>query len=279
LSAALWWIDRGATAETFDSHDQRSAQATGRGTARDQFSRGKSAYLAGDYRSAANEFESALSRRGELSESERQLAEEYLARARAKRDAQAPAGDAVARGQSAESRFVPSRRTASVATAAPNGGDADAEAPDARKLLAQARQEFNRNNIAAAEKLALECQKLGMKPRMFGDSPDRLLEDIKESKRQAMLWRKDSTSNDAKRNRSNYMLQRARQMIEEGDYAQAERTITTPSRCRSIVNCSTSSLISCASRWRGAWRRARQAAAWYRPAPASRPVRDSRSAR
>ncbi len=45
-----------------------------------------------------------------------------------------------------------------------------------------------------------------MRTRMFGDSPEKLLEDIKVCKTQDAAWRKDHSSIVAKRNRSNYLL-------------------------------------------------------------------------
>ena len=48
-----------------------------------------------------------------------------------------------------------------------------------QQKLAEARRNFNDGKIAEAEKLANECKKLGIKTRMFGDSPEKLPEDIK----------------------------------------------------------------------------------------------------
>ena len=54
--------------------------------------------------------------------------------------------------------------------------------------------------------------------RMFGDSPEKLIEDIKVCKVQEAAWRKDNSSNVAKRARSNYLLMRAQTLMDEGDY-------------------------------------------------------------
>src|SRR5262249_3146411 len=52
-----------------------------------------------------------------------------------------------------------------------------------------------------------------------------LLEEIKSYKIQEAVWKKDSTSNVAKKQHSNALLARARQMIEEGDYVNADRVL------------------------------------------------------
>ncbi len=60
---------------------------------------------------------------------------------------------------------------------------------------------------------------------MFGDSPEKLLEDIKVYKTQEAAWRKDNSTNVAKRGRSNYLVMRARALMEEGDLANSDRLL------------------------------------------------------
>ncbi len=95
-----------------------------------------------------------------------------------------------------------------------------------KQKLAEARRKFNAGKIAEAEKLANECKRPGAKNRLFGDSAEKLLEDIKTCKNQDDAWKKDSSSPGAKRSRSNYLVSRARTLIEEGDFANADRLLT-----------------------------------------------------
>ncbi|HEY2253358.1 MAG TPA: hypothetical protein VGH74_19930, partial [Planctomycetaceae bacterium] len=120
-----------------------------------------------------------------------------------------PQTGVVARGQSADF----SAQTASEPT------------PSPKQKLAEARRKFNDGKLAEAEKLANECKRPGAKNRMFGDSAEKLLEDIKICKSQDAAWRKDSSSIVAKRSRSNYLVMRARMVLEEGDVANAERLL------------------------------------------------------
>ncbi|MFM8583794.1 MAG: hypothetical protein ACKOFW_20200, partial [Planctomycetaceae bacterium] len=58
----------------------------------------------------------------------------------------------------------------------------------AKELLADARKAFNDGRDEVAEKLARECQAQGLRAQLFGDSPDKLLEDIAEYRQVEQSW-------------------------------------------------------------------------------------------
>src|SRR5262245_27798240 len=95
----------------------------------------------------------------------------------------------------------------------------------ATRQLATARQQFNAGQVNEAEKLAQICRKLPVRWKLFGDNPDKLLEEIKECRQQEAAWKNDSTSAESRKQRSNYLLTRARQVLEEGDAASADRLV------------------------------------------------------
>src|SRR5262249_33747292 len=66
---------------------------------------------------------------------------------------------------------------------------------------------------------------LPVRTPLFGDKPQILLEDIQEYRRQEAAWKKDSASEGARRERSKYLLTRARQLVEDGDAVNADRLI------------------------------------------------------
>ena len=122
-----------------------------------------------------------------------------------------------------------------------------------KQKIAEARHKFNEGKIAEAEKLANECKKLGMRTRMFGDSPEKLLEDIKICKTQEAAWRKDNSSIVAKRGRSNYLVMRARTVLEEGDVANSHRLLPKPNRSISSAHQAILNPSPCGSNWPARW--------------------------
>ena len=84
---------------------------------------------------------------------------------------------------------------------------------------------FNAGKVTEAEALAEKCRKLGVRWKLFGDNPEKLLEELRECRRQQAAWKNDSTSADAKRRHSNYLLTRARQVLEEGDAEGSDRLV------------------------------------------------------
>src|SRR5262245_64983812 len=58
----------------------------------------------------------------------------------------------------------------------------------ATRQLATARQQFNAGQVNEAEKLAQICRKLPVRWKLFGDNPDKLLEEIKECRQQEAAW-------------------------------------------------------------------------------------------
>ncbi|HEV3445624.1 MAG TPA: hypothetical protein VG099_13335, partial [Gemmataceae bacterium] len=193
--------------------------------ARQLFDEGREHYLRGRYAEAVAALEAAAASRGDLSASDRDRLQKYLELARSKSGSGSAADEVVARAQSADqppaAKITGDTRPA---TAAPNANTA-ARPEAAKKLLVEARQKFNGGKITEAETLAQNCRKLGVHWRMFADNPEKLLEEIKEFRRQETAWKKDSSSVDARRNRSNYLLTRARQVLEEGDTATADRLV------------------------------------------------------
>ena len=136
----------------------------------------------------------------------------------------------IARGQSADqaspSGTKPAGRSAlNGAGSASGSGAAPQSNSSSKQKIVAARRKFNEGKIDEAERLATECKKMGMKTRMFGESPEKLLEEIKVCKTQDAAWKKDSTSNVSKRARSNYLVRRAQAVYEEGDFANSDRLL------------------------------------------------------
>ena len=209
----LGMLSRGTAAEIVTQTAGQAAAAAAPQSARQQYSAGRELYWQERYPEAVTAFEAAVAAEAELPAAERARLHDYLGRARTKAGTGAAARDVVARGQSA----------APAADAARDGG-APSDAV-ARKMLREARQKFNAGQIADAEKLAQNCKKLPVRWKMFADSPDKLLAEIKECRRQDAVWKSDGASNKAKLARSNYLLERARQVLAEGDAASADRFV------------------------------------------------------
>lgn len=207
LTALPWWINPGQTAEPARTRDAAGESAASSSpTAAELFLQGREHYLNGRFADAVTSLEAADRLAADLSGADRDRLAAYLGRARAKAGTPAPkSNEIVARGQS--------------------GDQAPRSTDSSKKLLADARQRFNAGNVADAERMANECKKLGMRSRLYGDSPEKLLEDIKIWRTQEATWRKDNSSVTAKRARSNYLLMRARQILGEGDRANAGRLL------------------------------------------------------
>ena len=216
LAAVLWRADLGETAEPAGARDASQAQAR---AAADQPARlllqaGRAQYLNGQRAEAMATLAAVEARADELTQDERDSLRRLIVQINLKRQAAGPAGAVVARGQSGDAA----------------GGEqslagASQRSDIARKKLAEARRKFNAGQIVEAEKLAHDVQDLKVRPKLFGESADRLLEDIKEYRKQEAAWKKDSVSVKARQNRSTYLLLRARQLISEGEMAAAERQI------------------------------------------------------
>ncbi len=95
----------------------------------------------------------------------------------------------------------------------------------AQKLTADARRKFNLGQINEAEKLAREGDALNVSYGLLDDKPDAVLDDVKQYRAVESEWKRDSTSTVAKRKRSNYLLRRAEQLIDEGEPLLAEKMI------------------------------------------------------
>jgi len=260
LTASPWWVSLGETAEparvreaAANADSSASTPAGAALSASQLFQQGRQDYLAGRYDESVAALEAASRASRDLSDSDRERLPGWLAQARSKMSgAKAPASKATAshaaldkaatktetpapqtgvvvRGQSADvqSGAGPSqpatRPTANTAAA----GSSDPKSTAANKQkLAEARHKFNAGKIAEAEKLANECKRPGARNRMFGDSAEKLLEDIKICKDQDAAWKKDSSSPAAKISRSNYLVARARTVLDDGDAANADRLLS-----------------------------------------------------
>jgi len=216
VTAGLLWAGPGQAAEAVRTRpvETGSEPAAAPQTARQYYSAGRELYWQARYGEAVAAFEAAARAEtragGDLTPAERDRMQEFVQRARAKAPGESPRG-VVVRGQSDDESSAGERPASKTG--------------EARKLLAEARRQFNAGMIVEAEKLAQNCKKLGAHWKMFGDSPERLLEQIKEYRKQEGAWKEDHTTTDARRNRSNYLLTRARQVLEEGDVATADRLV------------------------------------------------------
>src|SRR5262245_42330333 len=224
LAAVLWWVNLGETAETSPRAKVRAAGSDAPQTALDWVAKGKEHYLQRRFAEAVEAFEAAKAWSIDLSEADRSNLEKWLTHARTKRDGRSGAGEVGARGQSVETRSPSAGRRAALEPPSASANPAKG-AEAAKRLIAEARAKFNAGKITEAEQLAKSCESLGVPTRMFRDSPQKILEDIKKYREQEASWKKDSSSTQAKRGRSNYLLERARQLIDEHDLANAERFV------------------------------------------------------
>ena len=229
LTAGLLWVSPGETAELSPgplpaktarsrprpAETARVSETVRRAkTARQLYSTGRELYWQARYGEALAAFEAAATAAGDLSPSDRDRLQEFVQRARAKTGAGEGSKGVVARGQSDDDTGKASET-----------GAGSSKTGEAKKLLGEARRQFNTGKVVEAEKLAQNCKKLGVHWLMFGDNPERLLEEIKEYRKQEAAWKQDNASSDACRNRSNYLLTRARQVLEEGDAGTADRLV------------------------------------------------------
>jgi general secretion pathway protein D len=216
LTALLGPVNLGEAAEPVRARVSDEASATaGTGSARQLYTAGRELYLQERYAEAVSAFEAAASGESDLNDAEQERLQNYLRRARVKAGSAVPAADVVARGQSDDQ---PAAAPAVRPSKAPSESDA-------RKMLGQARQQFNGGQVNEAEKTAQTCRKLPVRWKLFGDNPEKLLEEIKECRKQETAWKNDSSSTESRKQRSNYLLGRARQVLEEGDAANADRLV------------------------------------------------------
>ncbi|MBI3866401.1 MAG: hypothetical protein HY290_31360, partial [Planctomycetia bacterium] len=187
------------------------------------FQKGKEQYFNRLYAESVASLEAAEAAPGSLSASDRDRLQNYLGLARARAKTAAPQEDVVVRGQSGDPSAAAGR--ARYAPNALNKSSSQINNDAAKQLIAAARKKFNEGNFAEAERLAKECKKLGGRFKMYGDSPEKLLEEIKSFKIAQTAWKNNPTDNVGKKMYSNALLVRAREMLEQGDYANAERTI------------------------------------------------------
>ncbi|MCY2964314.1 MAG: hypothetical protein NT069_11880, partial [Planctomycetota bacterium] len=200
LSTTIWCANSTFAADKPAPNPPKGGGATDSPqSARGLYKEGRRLFQDNRFAQAVDQLEQAQSAGDRLSETERRDVQTLLAKARK----QAASETSVVRGQSA----------------------GDRKPVNAKELLAEARREFNCGHDEAAEKMARACHAQGLRPQLFGDSPDKLLEDIAEFRQVESSWKKDSRSPAAKKQRVAYLLKRARQVNEEADTVNAERYV------------------------------------------------------
>ncbi len=182
VTTALWWVSLGETAEPVRARagNASPSNSAGRG-AQQLYSEGRMHYLAGRYAEALAALQAAEPLEADLAAADRERFHQLLERTRAKTGS-AGGQDVVARGQSADAMTEPGAAPGYPAAADSLSADASEKQRNdaAKKLLAEARQKFNAGKLAEAEKLARDCQTLGIRWKKFGPSPEKLIEEIKE---------------------------------------------------------------------------------------------------
>ncbi|MES2793467.1 MAG: hypothetical protein V4719_27895 [Planctomycetota bacterium] len=91
------------------------------------------------------------------------------------------------------------------------------------KWIATARSAFNQGDVDDAEQIAQLASQIQATFKATEDSPEKLLADLQECRKQEAAWKNDRSSPQAKRNRSNYLLRRAQQVAQQGDSESAQR--------------------------------------------------------
>jgi hypothetical protein len=93
----------------------------------------------------------------------------------------------------------------------------------AAKWLTIARSAFNQGDLGDAEQIAQTTADIDAPFKSTEDSPEKLLAEIQEARKQDANWKNDQSSPQAKRMRSNYLLRRAQQAARDGDKPAAQK--------------------------------------------------------
>jgi general secretion pathway protein D len=214
---------------------------------RELLKRGKELYFQGHYDKALEVLEQVPSD-AELSETDGEDLEKLLKATRKKATALPGRKGVTARAQSPETgKGTPSRKAGATEGAASPEAALAAEArrladlppverkAGASKFLKIARSAFNQGDIADAEQIAQTAVDIDAPFKANEDSPEKLLAEIQEARKQDATWKNDRSSPQAKRNRSNYLLRRAQQAARDGEMdiakqfvADAEKLGATP---------------------------------------------------
>ncbi|MDB5336207.1 MAG: hypothetical protein JWN70_1826, partial [Planctomycetaceae bacterium] len=196
---------------------------------RELLKRGKDLYLQGHYAKALQALEQVNSD-ADLSETDAAQLETLLEATRKKVDSLPGRRGVTARAQSPDPFGAPAANDATslmaslkkearrLADAAP----AERKAA-AAKWISIARDAFNQGDVDDAEQIAQLAAQIEAPFKATEDSPEKVLADIQEGRKQDAAWKNDKSSPQAKRNRSNYLLRRAQQAAQQGDSDSAQR--------------------------------------------------------
>lgn len=208
-------------------------------TPRELLKRGKDLFLQGHYDKALEALEQ-VPPDAELSETDADDLEKLLKASRSKASALSGRKGVTARAQSPDtSRGTVNRsrgKSASEDAAGPEAALAAearrlADAPPAErkaaasKWLTIARAAFNQGDVGDAEQIAQAAVDIDAPFKASEDSPEKLLAEIQEARKQDTIWKNDQSSPQAKRNRSNYLLRRAQQAARDGDVKNAQKFV------------------------------------------------------
>lgn len=198
---------------------------------RELLKRGKDLYLQGHHAKALEALEQVPSD-ADLSEADRAQLEKLLDAARKKVDSM-PGRDKVTTRAQSPDEFGASADNEAVAMMAALKKEASrlADAPPAErkaaatKWISTARSAFNQGDVDDAEQIAQLASQIQAPFKATEDSPEKVLAEIQEARKQDAAWRNDKSSPQAKRNRSNYLLRRAQQVGQQGDVSSALRYV------------------------------------------------------
>ncbi len=195
---------------------------------RELLKRGKDLYLQGHYAKALQALEQVNSD-ADLSETDAAQLETLLEATRKKVDTLPGRRGVTARAQSPDPFGNPAdNQAAMMATLKKEARRLADAAPAERKTAAMkwisiARSAFNQGDVDDAEQIAQLAAQIDAPFKATEDSPEKILADIQEGRKQDAAWKNDKSSPQAKRNRSNYLLKRAQQAAQQGDGESAER--------------------------------------------------------
>ena len=195
---------------------------------RELLKRGKDLYLQGHYAKALQALEQVNSD-ADLSETDAAQLETLLEATRKKVDTLPGRQRVTSRAQSPDPFGAPADNQAAPMAALKKEARRLADAaPAERKAAAMkwisiARSAFNQGDVDDAEQIAQLAAQIQAAFKATEDSPEKVLADIQEGRKQDAAWKNDRSSPQAKRNRMNYLLRRAQQTAQQGDSEAAQR--------------------------------------------------------
>lgn len=216
---------RAGTATRLSGTDSRLPQSP-----RELLKRGKDLYLQGHYAKALDALEQVPAD-ANLSEADSSQLAKLLEAARKKADSLPTRQGVTTRAQSPDafSGTVAANDASAMMSALKKEARRLADAAPAErkaaavKWIASARSAFNQGDVDDAEQIAELANQIDAPFKATEDSPDKLLAEVQEFRKQEAAWKNDQSSPQAKRNRSNYLLRRAQQAGQQGDLESAQR--------------------------------------------------------